>query len=115
MQSERDQDADEDLAGVGSHLLVVERITLIDSHRGEGSGRFVLRDIIRTVGYGCAAVLIKPFPLRKHDDPQMTAAEIEVGVTKLRAYWSACEGFKALGGDHLLLDLGERNDWLEGR
>jgi hypothetical protein len=48
----------------GADVLIVQSIQIIAAHRGRRLGLLAMRRTIDTFGGGCAAVVIKPFPLQ---------------------------------------------------
>ncbi|AUX42154.1 uncharacterized protein SOCE26_035810 [Sorangium cellulosum] len=106
---------------VGADILIVESIQIVAAHRGRRLGLLAMRRTVDTFGDGCAAVVIKPFPLqfsahpnrssraRPEPETQMDMASFVGGekaaFAKLRKYWKQL-GFRRIGKtEYFALDL----------
>lgn len=106
---------------VGSDILIVESISIVPAHRRKGLGLLGVQRTIDTFGYGCAGVVLRPFPFQfsshaKQPSPgeaqseQRLAldsfpADKSVALKALRKYWRRL-GFERIGRtEFFFLDL----------
>jgi hypothetical protein len=105
----------------GTDILIIENVQIVRAHRGRGLGLLAVRRAIDTFGAGCAAVILKPFPLQFSDpssrptnkasdwEARMDTGSFEskqsIALTKLRRHWNRL-GFQRIGrSDYFALDL----------
>jgi hypothetical protein len=90
-------------------VLFIEEITLKPKYRGKNIGHLAVQTMIRTFRSGSGLVVLKPFPVIETETPYSInrAREEDLGVEKLRRYWSKM-GFEQIPGTNMLamnLDL----------
>ncbi|MCC6556136.1 MAG: hypothetical protein IT372_24515 [Polyangiaceae bacterium] len=106
---------------LGADILIVESVQIVSAHRGRRLGLLAVRRTIDTFGDGCAAVVIKPFPLQfstrsdrsSSGQPEWESrmamrsfdADEKTAFARLRKYWGLM-GFRRIGRtEYYALDL----------
>jgi GNAT superfamily N-acetyltransferase len=95
------------VAEISGDLLVLDRLGLVPEYRRRGLGLTIIREAIRELGSGCAAVAMIPAALDyDHAIGTFTPTEDAVGTKKLETYYRRL-GFRRLG-NILHFDLSRR-------
>lgn len=87
-------------------ILAIHEISIMPKHRGYDLGLVALLQTIKTMGGGCSAAVLKPFPLQFAGKVNKeNEKEFSVAQEKLRDHWCRL-GFEPVeGSDLYIVDL----------
>ena len=84
---------------LSNDVLVLHKIAILPEYRGRKYGLRVTRKIVETLGYRCAAVVLRPTPLQFSEEPEWNermgmsafSTDEKTATEKLTAHWGALD------------------------
>ncbi len=99
----------DDLAELGSTVVIIDQVKLDDAWRGRGIGREVVARTSLTLSRGMGLVAIEAAPLADDEESRLTGNEWEAAAERIAKNWERV-GFQRLDNTRILsMDLAQRS------